>query len=201
MPQTLHVQLLGNFSMTYGDTPVASVNTARLQSLLAYLILHADTPQMRQHIAFLFWPDSGEAQARNNLRQALHALRLALPDHNTFLHADTNTLSWRPDAPFRLDVAEFAGALEKAAALQQEPDTRRKALESALDLYHADLLPSCYDEWIAPEREQLRQQYLRALDQLIHLLEAQRDFAVAVGYAQRMVRDNPLSEDGYRRLM
>lgn len=201
MPQTLHVQLLGNFSMVSGTTPVASVNTARLQSFLAYLILHADTPQLRQHVAFLFWPDSSDAQARNNLRQALHALRLALPDPDTFVYADTNTLYWRPDAPFRLDVAEFEEALAEAATHPQEHGLRREALERAVNLYSADLLPSCYDEWIAPVRERIRQQYLQALSQLIQLLEARRDFAAAVEYARRMVRDNPLDEESYRRLM
>ncbi len=200
MPQTLHIQLLGNFSMSYGEKRVVSVNTARLQSLLAYLILHAETPQLRQHVAFLFWPESTDAQARNNLRQALYALRQALPDHNTFLHADTNTLYWRPNAPFRLDVAEFVSALE-AASVQQEHGSRRKALEDAIGIYQADLLPSCYDEWILPERDRIRQKYLQALDQLVHLLEDQRDFAAALGYAQCVVRDNPLNEDGYRTLM
>lgn len=199
MRQTLHVQLLGHFSMVYGTTPVARVNTARLQSLLAYLMLHAETPQLRQHVAFLFWPESSDAQARNNLRQALHALRLALPDADTFLYADTNTVSWRPDAPFHLDVAEFEHALEQAAV--QQRTARREALEQAVGLYPADLLPSCYDEWIVPVRERIRQRYLQALEQLIDLLETQRDFAAAVEYGRRMVRDNPLDEESYRRLM
>jgi DNA-binding SARP family transcriptional activator len=66
---TLHVQLLGDFRLVYGDKPVTNVTTGRLQSLLAYLLLHHGTTQPRQHLAFLFWPDSTEAQARNNLRQ------------------------------------------------------------------------------------------------------------------------------------
>ena len=40
----------------------------------------------------------------------------------------------------------------------------------------ADLLPACYDEWIVPERERLRQRHRRALVRLIELLEAQRDY-------------------------
>ncbi len=201
MPQTLRIQLLGNFNMSYDAKPVVSVNTARLQSLVAYLILHAETPQLRQHVAFQFWPESTDAQARNNLRQALHALRLALPDHDTFLHADTNTVYWRPNAPFRLDVTEFASALEQAARAPQERDARRNALERAMNLYRADLLPSCYDDWVSNERTRIRQQYLHGLDQLIQLLAEEQDLVAAVGYAQRMVRDNPTSEDGYRRLM
>src|SRR5215467_4401511 len=69
---TLHLRLLGDFSLIYADQQVTSLNTVRLQSLLAYLVLHRDVPQQRQHLAFLFWPDTTEAQARNNLRQLLH---------------------------------------------------------------------------------------------------------------------------------
>ncbi len=40
----------------------------RAESLLAFLLLHRDAPQPRQRLAFLVWPDSGEEQARTNLR-------------------------------------------------------------------------------------------------------------------------------------
>ena len=67
--------------------------------------------------------------------------------------------------------------------------------------YRADLLPSCYDEWIVPERERLRQQYLVALAQLVRLLEAQHDYAAAIRHAQSWLRYDPLAEDAYRALM
>lgn len=44
-----------------------------------------DTPQPRQHLAFLLWPDSTEAQARANLRRALHDLHQLLPALDGFL--------------------------------------------------------------------------------------------------------------------
>lgn len=67
--QMLHIQLLGDFQLCYGDQPVTTVNQARVQSLLAYLLLHRHAPQARQQLAFTFWPDVSEAQARNNLRR------------------------------------------------------------------------------------------------------------------------------------
>ena len=39
----------------------------------------------------------------------------------------------------------------------------RKRLFRAVDLYRGDLLPSCYDEWIAPERERLREMFVGAV--------------------------------------
>lgn len=200
---TLHIRLLGAFRLTYGDEPVAGVTTPRLQSLLAYLIVHRDSPQLRQQLAFLFWPDSSEAQARNNLRQAIHGLRLALPFFDAFILADSHALQWRPDAPFILDVAEFDLALTLADQAERQLDaaTQRVALARAVGAYTADLLPSCYDDWIAPERERLRQRYLHALDQFIQLLEAEQDYEAAIGHARMLVRHDALNERAYRWLM
>ena len=67
MTVTLHIQLLGEFCLSVDDRPLTSVKTLRLQSLLAYLLVHRDAPQARRHVAFLFWPYSTESQARSFL--------------------------------------------------------------------------------------------------------------------------------------
>src|SRR5262245_2228386 len=103
----LRVALLGGFQLSYGDTPVVTVNTPRLQALLAYLGLRRGVAQSRQQVAFLLWPDSTDAQARTNLRTLLHRLRAALPDADSFLAGDAQSVWWRADAPFTLDVIEF----------------------------------------------------------------------------------------------
>jgi predicted ATPase/DNA-binding SARP family transcriptional activator len=190
---TLHISLLGDFRLVYGEQPVATVNTARLQALLAYLVLYCDAPQPRYHLAFQFWPDSPEPQARTNLRKLFHQLHLALPDADRFLRADAQTVQWRPDAPFSLDVVEF----ERAAA---QADSRR-ALQEAVALYRGDLLPSCYDDWIVPERERLRQRFVEVLERLVGVLEDERDSQAAIGYAQRLLQCDPLREATYCRLM
>jgi DNA-binding SARP family transcriptional activator len=52
MSPTIGITLLGGFSLTYGDRPVAEITGGRSQALLAYLVLHCHTPQPRQRIAF-----------------------------------------------------------------------------------------------------------------------------------------------------
>lgn len=76
----LRIELLGGFRVTYGGGPLTGVRSGRQRSLLAYLILHRQHPQPRQRLAFLFWPDSEEAQALTNLRRELHHLRRVVPD-------------------------------------------------------------------------------------------------------------------------
>jgi len=188
-PAHLQIRLLGDFRVTYAETPVTEIKTARLQSLCAYLVLHQDAPQMRHHLAFVLWPDSAEAQARTNLRNLLHLLRAALPHANEFLQLDAQTAQWNPHAPFTLDVAEFQSALA------------RGELARAVELYRGDLVPSCYDDWILPERECLREGYVNALEELRAQNEMQRDYAAALAYAQRLLRADPLREETYRHVI
>lgn len=87
--EQLQISLLGDFSLAYGCPTcmmeVHTVNTARLQALVGYLLLHRTAPQARDHLAFLFWPDTNEAQALTNLRNLLHKLRQALPMPERYL--------------------------------------------------------------------------------------------------------------------
>src|SRR5713226_2127669 len=200
---TLHLRLLGDFSLLYNDQQVTNLNTTRLRSLLTYLVLHRDVPQQRQHLAFLFWPDATEAQARNNLRQLLHQLRQAFPAVEQFLSTDAQMLHWHPVTPCHLDVAEFEQTLTLADAATQRNDQHalQDALEQADSLYRGELLPGCYDEWILPERERLRQRHLQVLEHLLRLFEGQGDHVTAIRYAQRLLALDPLSEDLYRHLM
>src|SRR5438128_3204445 len=206
MIPTLHLHLLGDFLLVSGDTPVTTVTVPRLQSLLAYLLLHRNAPQDRSHLAFLLWPDSTEAQAHTNLRKLLHQLRQAFPDVDHFLHADKHSLQWLPaqaDASWTLDILEVEQALVRAEQAKRVQDTTamRQALEQMMHLYRGDLLPSCYEEWILPERDYWRQLFLQAAERLIALLEEERDYDAAITTAQQLLRQDPLHEASYRQLM
>lgn len=199
----LRVQLLGTFRLVYDDSPIQGVNTLRLQSLLAYLILHADAPQSRQHLAFLLWPDSDESHARNNLRQFLHQLRQALPAPTRFLMSDSSVVCWKMDPRQVVDVQHFEHALREADVAEQsgDIDASRQALTRAVSSYEGDLLPGCYDEWITPARARLHEECHRACQKLVQLLETQREYPAALKMAQRLLFLDSLDESTYGTLM
>src|SRR5215211_1913521 len=116
----LHIQLLGDFGLTYDNTPLTALVNARPQALLAYLVLHRHAPQQRRHLAYLFWPDASETQALTNLRNLLHKLRQILPDSERFLQVDLQTVQWHPDAPCTLDVADFTKLIQASARIDVE---------------------------------------------------------------------------------
>src|SRR5919109_1362590 len=184
----LHVRLLGGVDLRLGEVQVPPLDSARAESLLAYLLLHRDAPQQRQHLAFTLWPDSAEPQARTNLRHVLHNLRRALPDADRFIDVGPRTLRWRPEAPW-LDLAAFEQAVAEGR------------LEDAVATYSGELLEGNYDEWLLEERERLSQLYLGALERLAQELEAQGRFDQAVRYAERLVSADPLREETHRLLI
>jgi DNA-binding SARP family transcriptional activator/Cdc6-like AAA superfamily ATPase len=199
MSSILQVKLLGEFSITYGDCPVASISSARSQALLAYLILYRQLPQSRQRIAFHLWESSTDTQARSNLRKELTYLRRALPNPEQFLLVEPKTLQWSPTAPCSLDILEFEDAVK--AAKVAEPDAIQALLKQAIALYRGDLLSSCEDEWIVSERERLQQLYISVLEQLIDHLQHQQDYRTALSYAQQLLRIDFCNEATYCTLM
>ena len=200
---TMQIHLLGDFRLILAGTLVTTIVQARMQSLLAYLLLHREAPHLRQRIAFLFWPDSSEDQALTNLRQLLHQLRRCLPECDKFLQIETKTLQWRPDAAYTLDVADFEQYLSQAttAAAEGHYVLERMRLESAIRYYGGDLLNGFYEDWILPERERLSQAYSGALQRLVALVEEQHDYQLAIRYAEHLLRHDRLNETTYRGLM
>ena len=127
-PPALRARLLGPVGLQLDDRPLPPLDSARAESLLAYLLLHRDAPQPRQRLAFLLWPGSTEGQAQTNLRKVLHNLRRALPDADRLIEIGPRTLRWRADVPLWLDVEQF----ERAVAEDR--------LEEAVEVYGGDLL-------------------------------------------------------------
>jgi DNA-binding SARP family transcriptional activator len=196
---TLNARMLGEFQLHYGDASLTGALTPRLQSLLAYLLLHRETALSRQQLAFQFWSESSEPQARTNLRKALHRLRQVVPALEQFVDLEGPALSWRSEAPLCLDVAELERGLDaaEAAPLPEQP----ALLAAALALYKDKLLPDLYDDWVLASRDRLHQRCLDAMEQLAELQEAQRDYGAATQAARRLLREDPLRERSYRRLM
>jgi hypothetical protein len=105
----LVVRLLGDPEVRRGSTLIAAFDSRRLQALLAFLIVGRERAIARQRLAFEFWPDSTDGQARTNLRQALHHLRHALgngPDRDLAAAGGAEALEDVADVRLDRDPAE-----------------------------------------------------------------------------------------------
>lgn len=192
----LEVRLLGPMELRFEGAALPVQVPARALVLLGYLLLHRDKPLQRDAVAFTFWPDMPEEEARARLRTHLHYLtarllpRTADARETSWLLANKRTIQWNPQAPVRLDVAEF----ERLAA-------NPSSAAAAADIYGGDLLAGVDEEWLEAPRTHFRERTIALLCGLVERAREAGDRASAIAFAQRLLAIDPWREDGVRALI
>ncbi|MCB9134949.1 MAG: tetratricopeptide repeat protein [Anaerolineales bacterium] len=158
----------------------------KAQSLLAYLLLHP-VPQGREQLADLLFPDAPFDRVRRNFSDTLYRVQKTLG--NDWLLTESETVALCKDKPLWVDVWEF----DRLAASPNPGD-----LQKAITLYTGDLLPTCYDDWILPERELRRNQFLIALENLASHQESTGQLQQALLTTRRLILAEPLHEPAHR---
>jgi TolB-like protein/Tfp pilus assembly protein PilF len=197
--KSLRLTLLGGFHACAPAGGSIAIAGTKAALLLAYLALTPGKAHQRESLVRLLWSDRGESQGRGSLRQAVWALRLALKEiEPSPLIIEGETLALDPGA-VETDVISFEQLLAEASP---------KALQSALSLYHGELLEGIrirdpeFEGFLRAEMERLHE---LAVDGCTRLLEYQlradgaSDSAAAT--AKRLLSIDPLQEIAHRTLM
>jgi DNA-binding SARP family transcriptional activator len=183
------LRLLGGFHLVIDGEPVVLPRAE--QRLLACLAL-ADRPRPRSTIAGLLWPETSEMHATGRLRTALWRLRRV---HGGLAQGlgDQVGLGGR----VRDDVHELT--ILAHHFLEAPSDANELRL---VELARAgELLPDWDDDWLAPERERVRQLRLHALERFGERLAQEGNYGRAVEIGLALVADDPLRESARRVLI
>ena len=184
------------------EKPVYSAAGTRAPGCCWRISLKREKQHSREFVAYQFWPDSVDTQARTNLRRILYALRKQAPRVAAYVHDEDGYLSWRTDLPQAIDAAAFESALQRASEMNVSPADRViEALVEAVNVYHGDLLPGHYDDWVLTERQRLHTAYVDSLFWLIELLEKAGRYQDAIFYAEILLHADGLRETTYLILM
>ena len=200
MAGELRLALLGGVRLTNAGVPVAGLVSRKAQALLVYLAI-TGRPQPRDVLAGLLWGDLPEEYARANLRQAVAVLNRCLGAH---LQTTRTSVGLNPACPLWLDVAAFEAALASLGTGAPDHDQ----LRAAVALYAGDFLAGfslpdapAFDEWVAGQRERLRQRAFHALHALVAAAIERGAAAQGIDDAQRLLALEPWHEDTHRQLM
>lgn len=189
---SLYIRLFGGFEAFRNDAPLPATRTCKERWLLAVLILRHATPVERTWLACLFWPDSIEERALQNLRRSLNNLRQSLG-------ADAFRLIAPTPRTLRFDVSGMAiDVLDFDAALARGDRTGR---EEAIALYRGALLEGCHEDWLLTERARREAAYLQALETLAEEALARTDTAGAIRLLRRILVVEPGREAAFCTLM
>ncbi len=186
-----------------------------MQALLAYLATESDSPQRREVLAGLLWPDQEESVARHNLNQALWSLRRSIKDRDlvepVFL-SSRDSLQLVRDADCFIDIHRFRELLQRVERHvhrhQQACPTCTDWLIEAVELYRGPFLAQIslsdspeFEEWVVVRRERFHEAAVDALEKLVDQLEYQYEYQRGIAYLRRQVQLDPWREDSHRRLM
>ncbi len=189
----LEIKLLGQFTLRLDNHPI-EIPSRPAQSLFAYLALRPGTPQRRERLAGLLWPDAIEANARSYLRQALWRIRKALESgRRDYFVADDLTIAFDGNTDFLLDV--------KVLEQETTADTSTDDLLRCVEVYHGELLPGFYDEWLDPDRERLQAIFEHKLTLLLDRLVSEQRWPEVLDWAERWIALGHVPELAYRALM
>lgn len=191
--------VLGTFQLIHHGESIA-LGQPRLEEMLALLALRAGTPVSRAQIAYHFWPDSSERQARTNVRNLLYKLKQVWPQVHEVIEIGRAEVTWRADAAIRLDMQDFVTKCDEADAAMSTAE-RVPLLADAAACYGGDLLPASYADWVLAAREQVRLRFVTVLEALIDGLLELRHYEEALQRATQLRNHDPLHEASYRRLM
>jgi DNA-binding SARP family transcriptional activator len=161
-------------------------------SLLTFLARRSPRSVSRVELAALLWEGTDEARARQSLRQALLELKRVVGDG---LATEGELVRLDP-AAVQLDATAFDSAVAEGRAVE------------AVEWWRGDFLTGLEDvggetfrTWLEVEREGLRRNLARALDQLIGGASERGDWDEAAAWAERWARLLPLDERGHRHLV
>lgn len=206
---TLQVQMLGQFTLRYGDRTISDSDdrSRRVWSLLAYMLYNHGRSFAQEELIHLYW-SNGEKSADpgNALKSIFHRIRTALDKlqpglGRLLIRRKAGRYFWNNAMPLSLDIEDFEAHFHAAEAAGDD-DVRLTEYQAALALYAGDPLPRMTDEiWTIPIVAYYHSLYTRAAAGAIELLEKQERTAEAVALCRRAIHIEPYQEDLYEHLM
>ena len=159
---------------------------------LLALLLVRDGAWTRESLAFALWPDCGDAEARANVRRHLHQLTTVLPPaprDRPWIVTEGAHVRWNADADAEVDLVRFRAAYTEGD------------FAAAARAYGGELLAGVNDDCVLQVRESLRAQYVDALLRALDKARDEGDERAAIGFADRVLLDDPWREDALRAAM
>lgn len=206
---TLQVQMLGQFTLRYGDRTISDSDDRSRQvwSLLAYMLYNHGRSFAQEELIHLYWSNSEKsADPGNALKSIFHRIRTALDKlqpglGRLLIRRKAGRYFWNNAMPLSLDIEDFEAHFHAAEAAGDD-DVRLAEYQAALALYAGDPLPRMTDEiWTIPIVAYYHSLYTRAAAGAIELLEKQERTAEAVALCRRAIHIEPYQEDLYEHLM
>lgn len=206
---TIYIRTLGEFSIQWGSKRISDADgrTRKVWLLVEYLVTNRQKSFSLEQLVEAIWSDSEESDnPKNALKNLVYRARTmlkVLSDENVdFIVYANNSYTWNSMLPCVVDVEEFetlCGQGENNSLPEQE---RIDAYRKAIGLYRGEFLPkSSYLNWVITKNSYITSQYSKAVDQVVQMLEAQKQYQQIVEVCELAVVQTPFEEGIHYELL
>lgn len=165
--------------------------------LFAYLVAGRPRSVSVERLLNEFWPENTTSNPKAALNTTVSNIRRlfrekGLADFDPVVRFG-DTLSLHEDLQVWSDAEEMLRAEQEAVAASKsgQRETALACYARIARLYRGPYLEGCFLEWVAPQRQQYEEIYLRALTFLMESLVEQRKFREAQEYARSLLSLSP----------
>ena len=205
--QTLLVYGLGVFGVYHQGKIISDWATRKSKSLFKYLLMNREKPVPKEILMEVFWPDSDETAARNNLNVTIYNLRQVLSNSD-------NTMSYvlyqddcyylNPDLLIWFDYEVFNQHYQRGVCLHQQAQFEEavRQFQTAELVYRGELFEEDrYDDWLLPRRESAHNHYVQVLAHLAKHAYEREQYMECINLCLKLLGVDDCLEDSYRLLM
>ncbi len=203
----LMVYTLGSFRVIQNDQPIAEWYGSKGKSIFKYMISRREQAVAKEVLMDIFWARADPDAARNNLNVAIYSLRKALRNtHVEFSHVlfQEDRYLLNPAMVIWLDFNAFSELFQEAGKIERSGQTEKamQLYQTAELLYQGEFLAEDrYEDWLIPQREDLRDKYMTLLNRLSRYYYAADAFGICVNYCRQMLIADSCHEAAHRQLM
>jgi DNA-binding SARP family transcriptional activator len=194
------MQLFGKPAVRRGDSARVGIPNS-LQPLLGYLCLERAASCHRERVVEALWPGLPAPVGRRRLNTVVWRARALFGgDRDAVLQVSRGGMMRLDRRRIEVDVFDTVAGLDDATrtAAARGVDEAVDLLARAAHVDAQDFLVGCYDDWVVHAREELASAVVSVLETLI---AAAPGTAEAIGWAELLLRRDPLREDMHRRLI
>ena len=209
-PTQIEVHCLGRFEVSSAFRHMDRWRSVKARSVFQYLLIKPREPTIKEALMDALWPECTPQAAGNNLKAAIHNLRLTLgdlmeeTDARPYVFFMQGSYLINPEVKLRIDVEEFEKHWTNGRQMEKERKIAEamREFESAEALYRGDYLEEePYAEWTLFRREALKDIYLMILGKLAEYYMLTGDYESCIHYSQKVLAKDQCREDAYQRLM
>ncbi|WP_445477317.1 BTAD domain-containing putative transcriptional regulator [Lysinibacillus irui] len=207
--EEVQIKLFGSLSLIRGQRKLEDKEWQRDKSkeLFVYLYCHRHRFTPKEEMAQALWPERSIESLDRDFKVVLNTLLKVLePQRNArqdsfFIQRKNNMYQLQHISFLHIDVERFFYYYQLGME-EFDPELSNEWLQLAEASYTDTLYAEKKQiDWLAQDREKLQFLYLEVLERLAQNATRQQQFKKAINYAEKILREDALWEEGYRLLM